>query len=115
MSFFSLVIIHFLEMLSLKSEFECLIFQNENIDNTELTENIITVRNNCATITASSSGPHTTISLIKPASPSYISVSQTNTTNDRPPVLAHNSLYGKSVDAYGNLCFLYPLSLLLYN
>nr|WCS71194.1 hormone receptor-like protein 39 [Pardosa pseudoannulata] len=66
--------------------------KSENVDNTELTENIITVRNNCATITASSSGPHTTISLIKPASPSYIPVSQTNVSNDRPPV-AHSTLY----------------------
>lgn len=67
--------------------------QNEKADS-EVAENIITVRNNCATITASSSGPHTTISLIKPASPSYIPISQTNASNDRPPV-AHSTLYGK--------------------
>ncbi|KAG8200425.1 hypothetical protein JTE90_000508 [Oedothorax gibbosus] len=59
----------------------------------EITESTITVRSNlstCGSITASSSGPHTTISLIKSSSP-YPPHGQTNSSNDRP--LPHSTLY----------------------
>ncbi|GBN73733.1 hypothetical protein AVEN_135930-1 [Araneus ventricosus] len=64
-----------------------------NETTSEVNESIITVRNSlgtCGSVTASSSGPHTTISLIKPSSPSpYLPHAQ---TNDRPPH-AHSALY----------------------
>ncbi|XP_055932575.1 nuclear hormone receptor FTZ-F1 beta-like [Argiope bruennichi] len=65
----------------------------KNETTSEVNESIITVRNSlgtCGSVTASSSGPHTTISLIKPSSPSpYLPHAQ---TNDRPPH-AHSALY----------------------
>ncbi|PRD28858.1 UNVERIFIED_CONTAM: Hr39 [Trichonephila clavipes] len=69
---------------------------NETHETSEINESIITVRNSlgtCGSITASSSGPHTTISLIKPSSPSpYLPHAQTSISNDRPPH-AHSALY----------------------
>ncbi|XP_015931207.1 nuclear hormone receptor FTZ-F1 beta [Parasteatoda tepidariorum] len=69
--------------------------KNENNETCEVSESTITVRNslgNSDSLSGSSSGPHTTISLIKPASPSpYTSLTPTSNSNDRP--VAHSTLY----------------------
>ncbi|XP_054716291.1 LOW QUALITY PROTEIN: nuclear hormone receptor FTZ-F1 beta-like [Uloborus diversus] len=74
--------------------------RSENLENLELRENTITVRNNigsCGSI-SSSSGPHTTISLIKPSSPSpYNLPVQANSSSDRPPA-AHSAFYESLVN-----------------